>query len=511
MVDPPAYVAPERRRADRRRRRLIGRDGQDRLGARGASRPVRHDAAVLIAAVAEDEGRRRVGRRRRSPDVHAVLLPLVREWRRAARRHQEGRGRAHRPELALGILGDDGRVRAGVDDLVDAADVPGEVVQVSLEVDVDVDGSGDARREIRDRPGDGVDSLDPVSAVVRVEVVAGVRGRELRCLRVIEVAARDGTRSPGVTAVEVEGIRDARRRRLRDAVALAGRPPVVRARGPVVDLLPGGLADVVDEDPTAERLDRERERVAKPQRPDLLPGARHADERVVGRNGTVGVDPQQLAQQIRQSLRVGWAGVLADRDVELPVEAEVQRAAVVIGRRRQIIQIQEREAAPRDRHVAVGRVAPDAIVGRRSRHGVVDVDILVGHEVGIERDAEEPSLSGGVDRQRKERSREQSAILDHPQVAALLAHEHPAVRSDRHRRRAGETGDKRLGESRRQRCRPAAPAPSVRTRAVAMVSRLIRGALLGRAERLCWPLPPVKPPAPRRRTPHRAERVPQIL
>ena len=314
-----------------------------------------------------------------------------------------------------------------------------------------------------------------------------------------------------MTAVEVEGIRDARRRRLRNAVALAGRPPVVRARGSVVDLLPGGLADVVDEDPTAEWLHRERERVAQPQRPDLLPGARHADERVVGRNGTVGVDPQKLAQQIRQSLRVGWAGVLADRDVELSVEAEVQRAAVVIGRRRQIIQIQEREAAPRDRHVAVGRVAPDAIVGRRSRHGVVDVDILVGHEVGIERDAEEPSLSDVVDRQRKERSRSKAPFLitlrsppcshtnTRPSGATAIAVGLEKPETNVSENPAGSVAAR------------AAPAPSVRTRAVAMVSRLIRGALLGRAERLCWPLPPVKPPAPRRRTPHRAERVPQIL
>ena len=77
---------------------------------------------------------------------------------------------------------------------------------------------------------------------------------------------------------------------------------------------------------------------------------------------------------------------------------------------------------------------------------------MIGRERRIERDAEQAALAGRVDGHGQERRRQQRAVLDHAQAAALLTDEQAAVRRELHRRRARQAArDQRFAEARRQR------------------------------------------------------------
>src|SRR5207247_4383328 len=107
------------------------------------------------------------------------------------------------------------------------------------------------------------------------------------------------------------------------------RPAIVGPGDSLVDLL-GDSTHVVDEDPPRAGLHGEGERVAQAERPDR-PGLapRRLEERVVRRNGAVGVDPEQLALKRGHVLRRLAGGLVADGDVELAVLAEMDRPALV--------------------------------------------------------------------------------------------------------------------------------------------------------------------------------------
>ena len=88
------------------------------------------------------------------------------------------------------------------------------------------------------------------------------------------------------------------------------------------------------------------------------------------KNGlSVGIVPSVLMRSILPSrlldaLRVGAVRVLADGDVELAVGAEVDRAAVVVGRAAEVVELEQFRLAAGHRHVAVGGEAADAVVDR---------------------------------------------------------------------------------------------------------------------------------------------------
>jgi hypothetical protein len=67
------------------------------------------------------------------------------------------------------------------------------------------------------------------------------------------------------------------------------------------------------------------------------------------------VEAQQLAERIAQVLRLRRVAVLADADVELAVGAEVHAAAVVVGRAREVGQVDQRQLAARGGDVARSR------------------------------------------------------------------------------------------------------------------------------------------------------------
>ena len=83
--------------------------------------------------------------------------------------------------------------------------------------------------------------------------------------------------------------------------------------------------------PSGSRVVGRPERIAQAQAQiavDVRPGA--VVERVVGRDRSVGVDPRELAARAGQRLRGRRLEMLAGRDVQLAVVAEVQRTAMML-------------------------------------------------------------------------------------------------------------------------------------------------------------------------------------
>jgi hypothetical protein len=103
----------------------------------------------------------------------------------------------------------------------------------------------------------------------------------------------------------------------------------------------------------------------------------------------------------REGLRVRGLCVLADRDVQLSVGPEVERAAIVVGDGRVDVE-QDGLAARLDDVwvVGAGGEPADAVVrGSRPRggHGVVHVEVAGGGKVGVEGDAQQAALGGRTD------------------------------------------------------------------------------------------------------------------
>ena len=171
-------------------------------------------------------------------------------------------------------------------------------------------------------------------------------------------------------------------------------PAVVGAGDAVVDLLPGVLADVVDEHPAGAGLEGEGERVAQAERPDrAVRACCGVEERIDGGDRAVGVDAEDLAETVVECLRVRPVRVLADGDEELAVGAEVERAAVVVRGAREVLELEDHDLAAGSGHVAHRGEPADAVVNRGRRGRVVDVHEVVDGEVRVERNAEQAALT----------------------------------------------------------------------------------------------------------------------
>ncbi len=222
-------------------------------------------------------------------------------------------------------------------------------------------------------------------------------------------------------------------------VSLGVGPAVVGAGDGVVDLLPEVRADVVDERPTGCGLHRERKRIAKAQEPDrFVDSGCGRVERVVGGDGSVGIDPQHLALQRRHVLGVRAVLVVADRDVELAVGTEVDGTAVVLIETRQRVDVEQHGFRRRRCGVADDGKAAHAVVcdGRGGR--VIEVDVPVGRERRVERDAVETALPVAVDRKCDHRRREQHSGVDFAKLTALQCDEDAIPGGDCHRGRSGK-------------------------------------------------------------------------
>ena len=189
-------------------------------------------------------------------------------------------------------------------------------------------------------------ALEPVLCVIADEEVALVRARI--GATTVDEAADDACVS-SCMRVRVDGVGDVCGR----AVSLAEWPPVVGATLDEIQLLPSRrrvvAADVADIHVAGDRIERESIGVAKPVRPDLiLVPAVSVDERVVRRNGAVGIDAQDLAVVVRQRLGIRRKPVVAHRYVELSVGPEADRRPVMYVGGRVGVVLPEHDLAVRD-------------------------------------------------------------------------------------------------------------------------------------------------------------------
>src|SRR5207247_1828522 len=147
------------------------------------------------------------------------------------------------------------------------------------------------------------------------------------------------------------------------------------------------------------RLNAERKRVAMSPRPDEpVLSSRHGKERIVGWNLTgrirYGVHADDLAKQVVQCLRVTPGRVIAVGRIEFSIHAEVQCAAIVVGRAAQVVEVEEYDFTHgRVSNISVCREATDAIVNGWRGRRIEQIHKLIGEEVGIEGDAQEPTLA----------------------------------------------------------------------------------------------------------------------
>src|SRR5580765_7233327 len=98
----------------------------------------------------------------------------------------------------------------------------------------------------------------------------------------------------------------------------------------------------------------------------------------------------------------------------------------------ELIEFENHDLAVQNSYIAVSGEATKPIVHRRVRRRVVDVDEIIGREIWIESDTEQPPFSGCIYVNRREGSREQRAVLNHPHLAALKRDKQPAVGSELH-------------------------------------------------------------------------------
>ena len=81
--------------------------------------------------------------------------------------------------------------------------------------------------------------------------------------------------------------------------------------------------------------------------------------------------------------------------IQLPVGPEVDRAAIVVGGAAQIVEVQEYHLTPGQRRVAAGGEPADTVVDGRGLGRVVDVEVVVRGERGVEGNPQQSTLAVG--------------------------------------------------------------------------------------------------------------------
>src|SRR5215213_386575 len=295
---------------------------------------------------------------------------------------------------------------------------------------------GDPGGEGAHLPRGRITHLYPFAGVVREEVVADVLLREPFRSRFVESASGNHAASGGGgMPVGIDRLRELGILRW----SLDHGPAVVGAFRPPVYLLirlATGASHVVDEDGALAGLDGHLVGVTQAQSPDrpvLAFGP--LVERVVGGDGAVLVYPEYLAPKAVQRLGGFLQVVVAVGDIELAVLAELQRSAVVVGRPL-VGQPEDEFFAARDGFVTAGGDAHDAVVSRagsRGLHGVIEVDVVVFGEPGVEGDPHQAALYVRIDLGGEvDKRREIPAGLHYAHEALLVCHEQPSIWRERH-------------------------------------------------------------------------------
>ena len=267
-----------------------------------------------------------------------------------------------------------------------------------------------------------VGPLDEPLRVVPEEQVAPVIGREH--LAAVHRATGDGRAFAGMR-IGVDRVDVAIA--ARGAHAFMQRPAVVSALDDVVDLLPAKVAHVAAIELASGAVELEAPGIAESIGPDRPQLAGLAGERIVSRDRTVLVDPQDFPVRIAQVLGIRPVAVIADCEVQLAVGSKPDAPADVEQLRRRRGPEQLVRAVGTD---VVGRTEPDQVV-QQIMPGVIEVDVMIGlAEFGIERDADQPTVPGVLRRQISEGGRQQLPVLDDLDLSSSLQDEDSAVRCD---------------------------------------------------------------------------------
>ncbi len=240
------------------------------------------------------------------------------------------------------------------------------------------------------------------------------------------------------------------------AIAFAFGPAIVFASVlHFVDLFPDAAAHIAHVEIVAARAHGEPEGIAQPQCVDLAARVTakrdefHATQprprrRIEGIAGCAVAAPDPFAGQDAQDLAVeiviggGEAGdtAFAGRNVEIAVLAEVQIAGVVIADagddavdqrdlRCRIDSIaghgEARDAIARpDEPRQVGMIVVRTGCALCGLAGVIEIEVAIGCEVGVERDAEQTTLAVTADVQRQGSLRQQLAVLEDAHAGHVL-------------------------------------------------------------------------------------------
>ena len=239
-----------------------------------------------------------------------------------------------------------------------------------------------------------------------------------------------------VVLVEVHGERVPSAARHEALRAFLVRPPVVGPGHAPVDFLTGRGAiasDVTDPHGARQAVEHEAERVPQAERPDGRLRFRNAEKGIVGRNGPIRPNTENLSVLIREALRVGAPFLVAGCDVEIAIRAEPNGAPMV--------ELCREFGILPDHHLrgGAGRVPdhrePADSIARLER-GVVGVEEAVGLERRIDGQAHQATFAEiAIDIDLNQRRGKQSAVLDDEDTAAALGDEEPAVGRELERRR----------------------------------------------------------------------------
>src|SRR5262249_25912887 len=304
------------------------------------------------------------------------------------------------------------------------------------------------------------DAVDDARDAVAEHVVASQRSEGAARERTTDQAGAQRARAAvqiGEDRVDVAGPFAAGWQR-----ALTVWPAVVPPGDPEVDLLDRLVADVPDPERPGAAVEAHPEGVPEPVGPDLAARTCGADERVVGGDRPVEIEPKDLSVErgeilgvrVRRGPRAALVVAvtrIADANVELLVGPDAQHTAVVVA-------VVGADAVDEDGEgagvhaAACQRAAHDLIEPSRrcltaARAGLraVEVDETGAREVRVDGDTEEAHLRIGTYGKREERRR--AAAVEELERrrpgatgAALLGDEEPAVGQEGDRGRVGEPG-----------------------------------------------------------------------
>ena len=466
---PGAIDGAEHGQCDRRHRRRAGDDRERRRSAGRGPGQIRDRAADLRAIVSQTHRAEREPRASGTRDggeagrarIHAG--PLKREGRIAIRADIEHRGSTGSGELIKRLRADLRRGAANKANDVQRGERGGEgragqIIEEAVGADGRIERADGARvdrvgvererkgRERSHRLRRRIEHLDELLKAIREEIFADELRREIRHVRIVKCAARDGAAGRESRRMRV-GV-DRRLKPGSGGKSLEGGPAVIPAREDFVDFFPQKRTDIIDKQPTRAGLKCHRIGIAETQGVDgaVIPRG-DVEERIVRRDRAVGINAQNFSHRRRHRLGIGRDIVFAGRKIEFAVRAELDAPAVVPAGGRERGQFKQHELRSGIGDIPGDRETTQAIVARRGGDRIINVKEAVNGEIRIDLDAVQAALLEGGDIERKHRRGQEHVVLDDNHLPALRVDEDAPIGHQAQRRRRGNSADPGLRKS----------------------------------------------------------------